>query len=90
MCMGRDHRTGLPNKLMPCPLGARHTSDSCQKSRCEYVYIPLRNKTQFNTNTGDDIIQKIWTNFLLLILLLILLKFLLFFCGGFCTYLLRN
>ena len=87
MCMGRDRRTGLPNKLMPCPLGARNTSDSCKKARCEYVFIPLRNRSQLNHNTGDDYIQKIWTKFVYLILLLILLKLVLFFCGGFCTFL---
>jgi len=85
--MGRDHRTGLPDKLIPCPLGARHTSDSCQKSRCEYVSIPLRTKSRFiTTNTGDDYLQKLWTKCFFLILLLMLLKLILFFCGGFCTY----
>lgn len=85
MCMSRDHRTGLPNKLMTCPLGARNTSDSCRKSRCEYVLIPLRNKSQIN-NTGDDYKLTIWTKFLLLILILIFLKLVLFCCGAFCTF----
>jgi hypothetical protein len=83
--MGRNHHTGLPNKLIPCPLGARITSDSCKKARCEYVFIPLRNKSQIN-NTGDDYIQTIWTKFVIIILILIFLKLVLFFCGGCCTF----
>jgi hypothetical protein len=81
--MGRDHRTGLPNKLITCPLGARNTSDSCKKARCEYVFIPLRNKSPINNNTGDDdYIQIFWTKFLLIILILIFIKLVVFFCGG--------
>jgi len=85
ICMGRDRRTGLPNKLISCPLGARNTSDSCKKSRCEYVYIPLRNKSQI-INTGDDYTEKLWTKFIFLILILMFIKFALFFCGGCCTF----
>jgi len=85
MCMGRDHRTGLPNKLISCPLGARNTSDSCKKARCEYVFVPLRNKLQ-TIHTGDDYFSTIWTKFLLIILILILFKLVLFFFGGFCSF----
>ena len=74
--MGRDHRTGLPNKLIPCPLGARKTSDSCRKSRCEYVSIPIRGQTQ---NLGDDYKENIWIQWLLI---LIFLKLFVIFCGA--------
>jgi hypothetical protein len=84
--MGRDHRTGLPNKLIPCPLGARITSDSCKKSRCEYVFIPLRDKSQSTIITGDDYIEKIWTKLFHIILILILIKLILFLSAVFCTY----
>ncbi len=80
--MGRDHRTGLPNKLIPCPLGARNTSDSCKKSRCQYVFIPLRDKSSIDNNTGNDYIQKLWTKFLFVILILMFIKFLVFFFGA--------
>jgi hypothetical protein len=80
--MGRDHRTGLPNKLIPCPLGARNTSDSCKKSRCEYVLIPLRTKSQ----TGDDYLQKLWSKFLVIIFILIILKLFFVFSGACCTF----
>lgn len=79
--MGRDYQTGLPNKLISCPLGARLQSDSCKKARCEYVFVPLRNKSQIN-NTRDDYIQTIWAKFVLIILLLIFLKLVLFCLGG--------
>ncbi len=85
MCMGRDHRTGLPNKLITCPLGARNTSDSCKKARCEYVFIPLRNRSQIN-NTGDDYIQRQWKKFLVIILIFMFIKFLLFFFVSCCTF----
>ena len=83
MCMGRDHRTGLPNKLMPCPLGARNTSDTCKKARCEYVFIPTRHK--YKTPGDDYSVPAIWTKFMLVILVLMFLKFIVFFCGGCCT-----
>jgi hypothetical protein len=82
--MSRDHRTGLPNKLIPCPLGARNTSDSCKKARCEYVFIPLRDKSPIN-NTDNDYIQTLWRKFLFVILILILIKFLLLFFGACCS-----
>ncbi len=85
MCMGRDRRTGLPNKLIPCPLGARNTSDSCQKSRCAYVSIPLRNHSEKN-HTGNDYLSKFWSKILFLILILIFLKLVLVCCGGCCTF----
>jgi hypothetical protein len=85
MCVSRDHRTGLPNKPVPCPLGARNTSDTCKKARCEYVFIPLRTRLQTIT-TGEDYFSTIWTKFLLVIFLLILLKLVLFCLGGFCTF----
>ena len=82
--MGRDHRTGLPNRLIPCPSGARNTSDSCRKSRCEYVSIPLRNRSQFPP-TGDDFLANLYPKFLILLLILIFLKLLFIVCGSCCT-----
>jgi hypothetical protein len=76
MCMNRDDHTGLPNQLIPCPLGARYASDSCKKARCEYVFIPLRNP---NRQIHTD--NLIWINLFIIILVLILLKSFLFFCN---------
>ena len=71
MCVNRNEQTGLPTELIPCPLGARNTSDSCRKARCEYVYIPLR--------TQDKDIS-LWINFFLIIFVVLLLNsFLVFY-----------
>jgi hypothetical protein len=74
MCMNRDDQTGLPNKLIPCPSGARNASDSCKKFRCKYVFIPLRNPIReiYSYNS-------IWRNLFSIIFLLILLKYFLVF-----------
>jgi len=86
MCMSREHRTGLPNKLIPCPSGARNTSDTCKKARCEYVFIPLRNKIQIiNTGDNDHNLSTIWTKFILIILILMILKLVLFFSAACCN-----
>jgi hypothetical protein len=83
--MGRDGLTGLPNKLIPCPAGARNTSDSCQKSRCAYVSIPLRNRSTIRTPTKDEYLWKICRKFILVILILIVLKIVFVICGACCT-----
>ncbi|CAF1117577.1 unnamed protein product [Rotaria sordida] len=85
ICINRNHHTGLPNESISCPLGARNTSDSCKKARCEYVFIPLRNKLQSN-NTGENSTQIIWIKFILIIFIFTLLKLVFFFCGGFYAF----
>jgi hypothetical protein len=72
--MDRDIDTGLPNQLIPCPPGARYASDSCKKSRCEYVFIPLR-----NPNRQINVDHSIYINLLCIIFLLILFKYFLYF-----------
>ncbi|CAF3653075.1 unnamed protein product [Adineta steineri] len=79
MCMNRDDDSGLPNRLITCPPGARNASDSCRKARCEYVFIPLRNHVGVN-HTGDYYFSSILRNLLCFIFILILLKFLVSFC----------
>jgi hypothetical protein len=74
MCMDRDDYTGLPNQLIACPAGARYASDSCQKARCEYVFIPLRNPSKQIPSSNS-----IWINILCIIFLLIFLKYFLVF-----------
>ncbi|UJR32000.1 hypothetical protein I4U23_019470 [Adineta vaga] len=86
MCMSRQYHTGLPNQLIPCPLGAFHTSDSCQKSRCEYVYIPLRKKSPFPKDIDTDFIPTLWTKLVFIILILMFVKLLVVFCGGCYAY----
>lgn len=76
--MGRDDQTGLPNQLIPCPLGARNASDSCKKSRCEYVIIPLSISPILPT-TQIDLYNSIWINIFCLIFLVIILKYLTYF-----------
>jgi len=43
--MNRDEQTSLPTRFISCPLGARKTSNSCEKYHCEYVSIPIRQRT---------------------------------------------
>ena len=82
MCIERNNDTGLPNQLISCPLGARMTSNSCQKAQCEYVFVPLRNKF-IQSNENDYFhIQTIWRHFILIIFMFIFLKFILVFCEG--------
>jgi len=45
-CISRDNQTGLPGQSIPCPIGAQTSSDTCQKARCEYVYIPARSPSK--------------------------------------------
>ncbi|CAF1384808.1 unnamed protein product [Adineta ricciae] len=77
MCMDRDETTGLPTRLIPCPSGARNTSDSCKKARCEYVFVPLRNQSQ-RILSDDNHTSSNFTLFLFIILIIILLKYVLF------------
>ncbi|CAF3518559.1 unnamed protein product [Rotaria socialis] len=81
ICIDRDQNTGLPNKLIPCPLGARNTSDSCRKARCEYVSIPLRNRLELNI-INQDYVPKIWTILIRVIFVLLVLKLVLVSFGG--------
>ncbi|CAF3682882.1 unnamed protein product [Rotaria sp. Silwood1] len=74
LCINRDYYTGLPNQLITCPLGARNASDTCKDIRCEYIFIPLRNKIQLNSN------QIIWKKFILFIFIfLFFFKFIFIF-----------
>ena len=82
MCIDRDGDTGLPNKLISCPLGARMTSNSCQKAQCEYVVVPLRNKFIQLDDSYYFYIQTIWRKFILIIVMFIFFKFILVFCEG--------
>ncbi|CAF1055418.1 unnamed protein product [Rotaria sordida] len=75
MCMHRDRHTGLPNRFVTCPPGARNTSDSCKKAQCEYVFIPLRNQYR-QISTDNYYFPPLWTTLLSIIFLLILLKYL--------------
>lgn len=86
--MGRDERTGLPNQPIPCPLGARHTSDSCEKAHCAYVSIPLHHRISFSfppvhlpTGADDDYFSTIWGKLLFLTLVVICLKYFLVLCS---------
>ncbi|CAF2098977.1 unnamed protein product [Rotaria magnacalcarata] len=81
ICIDRDQNTGLPNKLIPCPLGARNTSDSCRKARCEYVSIPRRNRLELNI-INEDYIPKIWTILIRVIFVFLVLKLILISFGG--------
>ena len=45
ICFARDNLTGYPTHPIPCPFGARNTSDSCLKSHCEFLSIPIRQRT---------------------------------------------
>lgn len=84
--MGRDDQTGLPNQPIPCPLGARHTSDSCEKAHCAYVSIPLHHRISFSIPprplpTGyDNYLSTIWQKLLYLTLIIIFLKYFLILC----------
>ncbi|CAF4195552.1 unnamed protein product, partial [Rotaria sp. Silwood2] len=81
ICINRDDHTGLPNNFITCPLGARNASDSCKEDRCEYIFIPLRNKLQSN-NIDEDFNQIIWTKLIRIIFILIFFKVILIFCGS--------
>jgi hypothetical protein len=76
MCINRDDQTGLPNQLIQCPIGARITSDSCEKARCKYVFIPLRN--QYREIHLDN---SLWINLISIIFLIILFKYFISFCS---------
>lgn len=55
LCLGRDDQTGYPTAPIPCPFGARNTSDSCRKARCEYVSLPIRTPTdRIEIKSYDD------------------------------------
>lgn len=77
--MHRNHHTGLPDRFIPCPFGARNTSDSCQKAKCVYVSIPI--DAIYSNNVW---IPSVWTTLLSIIFLLILIKYLLILCGVCC------
>jgi hypothetical protein len=72
--MNRDDQTGLPTQLIQCPIGARITSDSCEKARCKYVYIPLRSHPREN-----DLDFLFPLKIISIIFLLIILKYFLSF-----------
>jgi hypothetical protein len=78
--MDRDDQSGLPKQLIQCPTGARITSDSCKKARCEYVFIPLRDENKQIHPSENHFLA----NLLLIIFVLIVLKYLVFFCS--CLY----
>jgi hypothetical protein len=76
MCMNRDDQTGLPKQLIQCPIGARITSDSCEKARCKYVFIPLR-----NPSPEIHLDYSYWLNIISIIFLLIIFKYFLSLCN---------
>ena len=86
--MGRDQRTGLPNAPIPCPLGARHTSDSCEKARCAYVSIPLHHRkiSSLSQPTANDYLSTIVSKLLCLTLLVIFLKYFLLLASMCCSW----
>lgn len=81
MCMARDVNTGLPNGFMPCPAGARNASDSCRKSHCEYVVVPVRNQNRPN-ELADLSSSYRWANFVYVILAVLVFKYVLFFAAS--------
>ncbi|UJR14731.1 hypothetical protein I4U23_001723 [Adineta vaga] len=81
MCVHRDDDSGIPDRLISCPLGARNVSDSCRHARCEYVFIPLRNQTR-QIILDDNNFPSISIQILLFIFLLILLKYILVLCAS--------
>lgn len=75
LCFGRDESTGYPTHPIPCPLGARNTSDSCAKSHCELLSIPKRSTTpkhRIESTSPSD--HCCFCFLLMLILLLIVVK----------------